>query len=72
MVIQMISVGEETGDLENMCGKIADFYEHEVASTVDALTSLIEPLLIVFLGIVVGVILLYLYLPMFNIVNLIK
>jgi len=72
MVIQMISVGEETGALENMCSKIADFYEQEVANTVDALTSLIEPLLIVVLGLVIGGILISLYLPMFDIINLIK
>jgi len=72
MVIQMISIGEETGELETMCSKIADFYEQEVANTVEALTSMIEPLLIVFLGIVVGGILISLYLPMFQIINLIK
>lgn len=72
MVIQMISVGEETGALEHMCSKIADFYESEVAATVEALTSLIEPLLIVFLGAVIGGILVSLYLPMFQIINLIK
>lgn len=72
MVIQMINVGEETGALETMCGKIADFYEKEVANTVEALTSLIEPLLIVILGVIIGGILISLYLPMFQIVNLIK
>ncbi|RJQ33120.1 MAG: type II secretion system F family protein [Actinobacteria bacterium] len=72
MVIQMISVGEETGALETMCGKIADFYDSEVAATVEALTSIIEPLLIVFLGVVVGGILISLYMPMFNLVNLLK
>ena len=72
MVIQMISIGEETGQLETMCAKVADFYEQEVAATVDALTSLIEPLLIVFLGVVIGGILISLYLPMFNIINLVK
>lgn len=72
MVIQMISVGEETGALETMCGKIADFYETEVANTVEALTSLIEPLLICFLGLVIGGILVSLYMPMFQIINLVK
>lgn len=72
MVIQMINVGEETGALETMCSKVADFYEKEVANTVEALTSMIEPILIVFLGVVVGGILISLYLPMFQIVNMIK
>lgn len=72
MVIQMISVGEETGALETMCGKIADFYEKEVGNAVEALTSMIEPLLIVFLGVIVGGILISLYLPMFQVVNMIK
>ena len=72
MVIQMINVGEETGALETMCVKIADFYEQEVGNAVEALTSMIEPLLIVFLGIIVGGIIVALYLPMFEIVNVIK
>ena len=72
MVIQMINVGEETGALETMCIKIADFYEKEVANAVEAITSMIEPLLIVFLGLVVGGIIISLYLPMFQVVNMIK
>lgn len=72
MVVQMISVGEETGALDEMLDKIADFYDQEVEATVDALTSLIEPLLIVFMGAVVGGMIISLYMPMFNIINLIK
>lgn len=72
MVVQMISVGEETGALDEMLGKIADFYDQEVAATVEALTSLIEPLLIVFMGLSVGGMVVALYMPMFNIVNLIQ
>jgi type IV pilus assembly protein PilC len=72
MVVQMISVGEETGALDEMLDKIADFYDQEVEATVDALTSLIEPLLIVFMGVVVGGMIISLYMPMFNIINLIK
>lgn len=72
MVVQMIAVGEETGALEEMLGKIADFYETEVESTVEGLTSLIEPLMIAFLGLVVGGILISLYLPLFSIASLIK
>ncbi len=72
MVVQMMAVGEETGALDEMLDKIADFYDQEVEATVDALTSLIEPLLIVVMGIVVGGMIISLYLPMFNIIKLIK
>jgi type IV pilus assembly protein PilC len=66
MVGHMVSVGEETGQLENMLGKIADFYETEVDAKVKALTSLIEPLMIVFVGGVVGFIVIAMYLPIFS------
>jgi type IV pilus assembly protein PilC len=72
MVVQMMSVGEETGALDEMLDKIADFYDQEVEATVDALTSLIEPLLIVVMGVCVGGMVISLYLPMFNIIKLIK
>jgi type IV pilus assembly protein PilC len=72
MVTQMISVGEETGALDEMLDKIADFYDSEVTATVDALTSLIEPLMIVVMGGMVGGMVISLYLPMFNIIKLIK
>ena len=72
MVVQMIAVGEETGALDEMLDKIADFYDAEVEATVDALTSLIEPLLIVVMGVLVGGMIISLYLPMFRIINLIK
>jgi type IV pilus assembly protein PilC len=72
MVVQMIAVGEETGALDEMLDKIADFYDSEVEATVDALTSLIEPLLIVVMGATVGGMVISLYLPMFNIIKLIK
>ena len=72
MVTQMISVGEETGALDEMLDKIADFYDQEVTATVDALTSLIEPLMIVVMGGMVGGMVISLYLPMFNIIKLIK
>lgn len=65
MVIQMVSVGEETGALDNMLMKVADYYDREVDMTVSALASLIEPLLIVVLGIVVGTIVICMYLPIF-------
>ncbi len=72
MVVQMMTVGEETGALDVMLDKIADFYDQEVEATVEALTSLIEPLLIVVMGAAVGGMVISLYLPMFNIIKLIK
>jgi type IV pilus assembly protein PilC len=66
MVIQMISVGESTGALDSMLSKIADFYEEEVDIAVVNLTSLLEPLLMVFLGIVIGGVVISMYLPIFN------
>jgi type IV pilus assembly protein PilC len=66
MVIQMISVGEETGSLDNMLNKIADFYDQEVDTAVKGLTSMIEPLIIVFLGVVVGTIVIAMFMPMFS------
>jgi type IV pilus assembly protein PilC len=72
MVVQMMAVGEETGALDTMLEKIADFYEEEVSTAVESLTSLIEPLLIAVVGGAVGVIVISLYLPLFRIVELIK
>ncbi len=72
MVTHMMAVGEETGAIDTMLEKVADFYDSEVDDTVNALTSLIEPLLIVVMGVAVGGILIALYLPMFNIANLIQ
>jgi type IV pilus assembly protein PilC len=72
MVVQMIAVGEETGQVDTMLEKIADFYNQEVEAAVDALTSLIEPLLIAVIGACVGAAVVALYMPMFNIINLIK
>lgn len=69
MVVQMISVGEKTGGLDEMLSKIADFYDEEVDAAVAALTSVIEPVIIVFMGIVIGGILIAMYLPMFEIIG---
>jgi len=69
MVIQMISVGEKTGGLDEMLTKVADFYDEEVDAAVAALTSVIEPIIIVFMGIVIGGILIAMYLPMFDIIG---
>ena len=72
MVTRMIDVGERTGALESMLSKIADFYEDQVDTAISGLTSLIEPLLIVFLGIVVGFIVISMFLPMFKMVEVIS
>jgi type IV pilus assembly protein PilC len=66
MVIQMISVGETSGALDKMLTKVADFYDEEVDTAVDALTSMIEPLMIVFLGGTIGTIIIAMYLPIFK------
>jgi len=67
LAIQMISIGEETGELDSMMMKVADFYEDEVEQAVKALTSVIEPLMMVGIAGMVGTILLSMYLPMFKI-----
>ena len=72
MVVQMMAVGEETGAVDTMLDKVAKFYDQEVEATVDALTSLIEPLLIAIIGGAVGAMVIALYMPMFNIIKLIK
>jgi type IV pilus assembly protein PilC len=72
MVTRMIAVGEETGDIDGMLGKIADFYESEVDASVKALTSIIEPLMIVVVGGIVGGIIIAMYLPMFKIFELVE
>ncbi len=72
MIVNMAAVGEQAGNLDTMLSKAADFYEEEVDRTVDALTSLIEPLLMVFIGSIIGVIVIAMYLPIFKIGELIK
>ncbi len=72
MVTQMIAVGEETGNLDAMLKKISDFYDMEVEATLDSLTSLLEPLLMVFMGGMVGFIVLAMFLPMFSLVGQIE
>ncbi|HEX7511284.1 MAG TPA: type II secretion system F family protein [Chitinivibrionales bacterium] len=72
MVIQMISVGEKTGDLSEMLIKVAEFYKEEVDAAVDALTSIIEPVMICFLGAGIGGILVAMYLPIFNMMGTVK
>jgi len=66
MVLQMTQIGEESGSLDNMLGKVADFYEREVDDAVAALSSLLEPVIIVFLGVVIGGLVVAMYLPIFK------
>jgi len=63
---QMVAIGEESGALDTMLGKVADFYEEEVDNTVDALSSLLEPLIMVLIGTIVGGLVIALYLPIFQ------
>jgi len=72
MVVQMIAVGEETGAMETMLGKIADFYDDEVDAAVDAVTAMLEPLMMVGLGGTVGSMLIAMYLPIFKIAETIN
>jgi type IV pilus assembly protein PilC len=70
MVTQMINVGEETGALDVMLAKVADFYEEEVDAAVEGITTIIEPILIVFLGVTLGFIVVAMFMPMFELGNL--
>ena len=72
MVGQMVKIGEETGELDGMLGKVADFYEDEVDSSIQSLTSIIEPLLMICVGVMVGTIVIAMYLPMFKMLTLIQ
>ena len=69
MVTQMVGVGEETGELDWMLGKIADFYEDRVDASVKALTSIIEPVMIIVIGAIVGFIVISMYMPLFTVYN---
>jgi type IV pilus assembly protein PilC len=71
MVSQMVKIGEETGELEKMLGKIADFYEDEVDASIQSLTSIVEPIMMLLVGLMVGVIIIAMYLPMFKMLSLI-
>ena len=70
MVVQMIEIGESTGALDGMLSKIADFYDEEVDAAVAALTSLLEPMIMVVLGAVIGGLVIAMFLPIFDIVSL--
>ena len=72
MISQMVKIGEETGELELMLSKVADFYEDEVDSSIASLTSIIEPVMMLGVGLMVGVIVISMYLPMFKMLQLVK
>ena len=72
MVGQMVKIGEETGELEKMLTKVADFYEDEVDAAIQALTSIIEPIMMIGVGVMVGIIVISMYLPMFKLLSLIE
>jgi len=72
MVVQMMAVGEDSGSLEIMLNKVADFYDSEVEASTKALTSMIEPLLIAFLGVVIGGMVVALYMPIFSIATAVQ
>jgi len=69
--VQMIAVGEQTGALDAMLGKIADFYDEEVDTAVANLTALLEPMLMVFLGVIIGGVVIAMYLPIFKLVTVV-
>jgi len=72
MVVQMVGVGEETGALDTMLSKVADFYEDEVAAAIKGLTSLLEPLMIIVIGAIVGFIVISMYMPLFKVYDAIR
>jgi type IV pilus assembly protein PilC len=72
LVSQMVKVGEETGELEKMLDKIADFYEDEVDTSIQSLTSIVEPLMMLAVGAIVGLIVIAMYLPMFKLLQLVQ
>ena len=66
MVMQMVSIGEEAGSLDGMLSKVADYFEHEVDDAVEALSSLMEPMIMVVLGVLIGGMVIAMYLPIFK------
>jgi type IV pilus assembly protein PilC len=72
MIIRMLSAGEQTGNIDTMLERVADFLDEEIETTLSGLMSLIEPLLIVFLGIVIGGMVVCMFLPIFNLANIVN
>jgi type IV pilus assembly protein PilC len=71
MVVQMVEIGDVTGELDSMLGKLADFFEEEVDRAVEALTAMLEPMMMVFLGTVLGFIIVAMYLPILKMASLV-
>ena len=72
MIIRMLSAGEQTGNIDNMLERVANFLDEEIEATLSGLMSLIEPLLIVFLGVVIGGMVICMFLPIFNLANIVS
>ena len=72
MVIRMMSAGEQTGNIDNMLERVSNFLDEEIESTLSGLMSLIEPMLIVFLGVVIGAMVICMFLPIFNLANIVN
>ena len=72
LVSQMVKIGEETGELQKMLDKIADFYEDEVDTAIASLTSIIEPIMMIGVGAIIGIIVIAMYLPMFKLLQLVQ
>ena len=72
MIIRMLSAGEQTGNIDTMLERVSDFLDEEIETTLSGLMSLIEPLLIVFLGIVIGGMVICMFLPIFNLANIVN
>ena len=72
MIIRMLSAGEQTGKIDNMLERVADFLDEEIDTTLSGLMSLLEPLLIVFLGVVIGGMVICMFLPIFNLGNIVS
>ncbi|MGE3326637.1 MAG: type II secretion system F family protein, partial [Acidimicrobiia bacterium] len=72
MLTQMVAVGEDTGEVDRLLDKVAEFYESEVSAKVESLTALLEPIMLVGMGAVIGGMVISLYLPMFKVITLIK
>jgi type IV pilus assembly protein PilC len=72
MIIRMLSAGEQTGNIDNMLERVANFLDEEIEATLSGLMSLIEPLLIVFLGVVIGGMVICMFLPIFNLANIVN
>ena len=72
MMLSMVGIGEESGNLDDMLERTADYYDAEMQSAIDALVTMMEPLMVVLMGVVIGTIVIAMYLPMFDMINTIQ